>query len=245
MCNATTSWAAYVVEAPYDREVGGKMRIGISAVSLDGKSESAITWGEYLTLAEPTVSAEIAIDKPIIKANEEFTVAYVDPNYPAAKEWKIQNVRTGEFVKTFTDATRITTSLQQQDIYSVFVTDSEGSESEIHGIIQITPEETGAMPVVESLKANGSEESVEINKAEKVVMSYAGRNSDGHVSRALNLNGCAFGVDAGQLGFSTYTPFSVAFWFKANQFDHEETGTQLLNIRSRTDSWPASDWGYL
>ncbi|MGL4293091.1 MAG: endo-beta-N-acetylglucosaminidase [Bacteroidales bacterium] len=245
MCNATTSWAAYVVGAPYNNEVGGKMRIGVSAVSVDGNSESPITWGEYQTVAEPTVSSEIAIDKPIIKANEEFTIAYVDPNYPAAREWKIQDVRTDEFVKTVADATGITTSLENEGIYNLFITDNAGEIIRNYGMIQISSDEVGAMPSIESLKANGSLDPIEVGIDEEVTLSYIGRDADGFVSRGLNLNERAFGVDGKQLGFSTFSPFSIAFWFKAEQFIHGSAGTQLLNIRSPKDKWPASDWGYV
>lgn len=245
MCSATTSWAAYVVGAPYNNEVGGKMRIGISAVSLDGKAESEIAWGEYQAIPAPTISSEISIDKPIIKANEEFTIGYVDPNHPAAREWKIQNVRTDEFVKTVADAASFTTTLPEEGIYNLFLINSEGEEIKNYGMIQISSDEVGAMPRIESLMANGSTEPIEVNTNETVTLSYVGRDADGHVSRGLNLNERAFGVDGRQLGFSTLTPFSISFWFKAEQFIHGSAGTQLLNIRSSTDKWPASDWGYV
>ncbi len=60
-----------------------------------------------------------------------------------------------------------------------------------------------------------------------------------------SLQGKAFGIPASQLGFNNQTPFSIAFWIYFNEFNHEDGGTQLLNIRTPEDGWPASDWGYL
>ncbi|MBR3609659.1 MAG: CotH kinase family protein [Bacteroidales bacterium] len=60
-----------------------------------------------------------------------------------------------------------------------------------------------------------------------------------------SLQGKAFGIPASQLGFNDQTPFSITFWIYFNEFNHEDGGTQLLNIRTPEDGWPASDWGYL
>ncbi|MBQ3576044.1 MAG: CotH kinase family protein, partial [Coprobacter sp.] len=60
-----------------------------------------------------------------------------------------------------------------------------------------------------------------------------------------SLQGKAFGIPASQLGFNNQTPFSITFWIYFNEFNHEDGGTQLLNIRTPEDGWPASDWGYL
>ena len=84
LCTATTSWAAYVVGAPYDLSKGGRIRIGVSAVALDGMSESAIAWGNWITPPTNNVVEGFSIDKPIIKAGEEFTVAFDDPTHAAA-----------------------------------------------------------------------------------------------------------------------------------------------------------------
>ena len=245
MCTATTSWAAYVVSAPYDETLGGKVRIGVSAVSLDGKSESAITWGEYQEVPIPTVKAGIRIDKPVIKANEEFTVSYIDPNYPAAKKWIIEKAQSEEVVGTVLDANKVTTSLSEEGIYNLILTDFENNIEKFYGIIQISSSKVGALPRIESIKANDSEEAISVEKDATVTYSYVGRAADGQVSRGLNLSEKAFGIDAQQLDFSTRHDFSICFWFKANSFNHGPDGTQLLNIRTTKDRWPASDWGFI
>lgn len=245
MCTATTSWAAYVVSAPYNEELGGRIKIGVSSVSLDGKLESSIAWSDFMTVPEPSLKAGITIDKPIIKANEEFTLSYIDPNYPAAKSWVIQNAQTDETVKTVTNLNKITTSLAEEGIYNLLLTDYQGITEKLFGTIQISSSEVGALPRIEALKANDSTDPISITTEDPVIFSYEGRPADGQVSRGLNLNERAFGIDASQLNFSTRQPFSICFWFKANNFNHGNGGTQLLNIRTTKDPWPASDWGFI
>ena len=243
MCTATTSWASYVVAAPYDVDKGGKVRIGVSAVSLDGKSESAISWGEWLVAPGVTIVEGFSVDKPIIKAGEEFTVSFDDPNHPEAG-WQIKSSKN-DAVKYSATAHHFTTSIEEDGIYDLYLT--QNGKTEIYrGMIQISPNSVGAIPEVKSLTGNGVENNVKAGINETVKFEYVGRpNTDGSVSRGLRLPEKAFAVPAAQLGFGDRTPFSLCFWFYVSQFNHSDDGTQLLNIRSIEDEWPASDWGYI
>ena len=60
-----------------------------------------------------------------------------------------------------------------------------------------------------------------------------------------SLEGKAFGIPADQLGFNSQTPFTLTFWIYFDEFNHDDHGTQLINIRSPQDYYPASDWGYM
>lgn len=244
MSTATTSWAAYVVSAPLNLEGTKKMRVGVSAVSIDGKSESEIIWSDYMTIPALNIVEGIEIDKNVIKANEEFTIKYKDPNHPAAK-WEILNAQTGEAaVPAVSDTKSITTSLPETGIYDLKMT-SNGVEKIHQGLIQISVDEVGALPQIHTLKANDSQVPITVDADKPVTFTYTGRPADGKVSRGLLLPEKAFAVPAEQLNFTSTTPFTIAFWFNPLRFNHLDAGTQLLNVRTAQDKWPASDWGYI
>ncbi|NCB69916.1 MAG: T9SS type A sorting domain-containing protein [Bacteroidia bacterium] len=243
-CTSTTSWAAYVVAAPLDVNGTKRVRVGVSAVSLDGKSESTISWTDYQDLPASKVVEGIEIDKPIIKPNETFTIKFVDPTHPAGS-WKILNAQTDEVVgQSSADGTSFTTSLPLLGIYDLKLT-SGGVETLYQGLIQISSTEVGAVPEILSLKANDSETAIEVNPDVDVTYSYVGKPADGVVSRGLQLSEKAFGIPADQLGFDGTSKYSLSFWFTPSRFNHGQDGTQLVNIRTASDPWPSSDWGYI
>ncbi len=243
LCTATTSWAAYVVGAPYDLEKGGRMRVGVSAVSLDGNSESAISWGSYMSVPANQTVEGFSIDKPIIKAGEEFTVAFDDPTHAAAT-WVIKASENDAVKGTF-NAKSFTTSLNEEGIYDLYLT-TNGVTEIYRGKIQISPAAVGAMPEIKTLTMSGAKGKDWVEEGEEVTFSYTGReDADGYVSRGMALGEKAFGIPANQLGFNNYTPFTLTFWIYFNGFNHEQSGTQFLNVRTAADDWPASDWGYI
>ena len=237
MFNATSSWAAYVVGAPYDTEDGGKIRIGISAVSLDGKNESPISWGEWQTLPAPTIVEGTKIDKPIIKAGEEFTISFVDPNHPASK-WEIINSATGVTAYT-SDATALTISLPKEGSYDTKITSKDGSVSFTRGIIQISPESTGAIPIISNFTSDKSMAETD----EVINLTYtAGRLGEGKVSRAAKI------TDPNLLRFPEVVPsrpYTYMMWFKVEKLTHSNQGTNLIDKRSFKDGWPHNNWGDL
>ncbi|MBR4120118.1 MAG: Ig-like domain-containing protein, partial [Bacteroidales bacterium] len=247
LCTATTSWAAYVVGAPYDLEKGGRIRVGVSAVSLDGESESTIRWSSYMDVPENQTVEGFSIDKPIIKAGEKFTVAFDDPTHAAAT-WVIK-ASDNDAVKYSTTANKFTTSLSEEGIYDLYLT-MNGVTEIYRGKIQISPAEVGALPQINQIKINGEEvntdEIICLGTPKEITISYTGSESTTIApSRGLALCEKAFGIPTEQLGFNDYTPFTLTFWINFNSFNHEQDGTQFLNIRSAADSWPASDWGYI
>ncbi len=243
-CTATTSWAAYVVSAPFKVDGITKVRIGVSAVSLDGKTESAISWTDYQELPAPQIVDGIEIDKPIIKPNETFTIQFIDPNHPNGS-WQILNAQTDEVVGQSTaDTTSFTTTLTNLGIYDLKLT-SGGKTTLYQGLIQISSPEVGAVPEILALTANNSEETIEVDTNQEVEFNYIGKPADGIVSRGLQLSEKAFGIPAAQLGFDGTSKYSLCFWFTPSRFNHGPAGTQLLNVRTTADKWPASDWGYI
>ena len=243
LCTATTSWAAYVVGAPYDLQKGGKIRIGVSAVALDGNSESEISWGSYVNAPANQTVEGFSIDKPIIKAGEQFTVSFDDPTHAAAT-WQIK-ASENDAVKYTTTASSFTTSLNEEGIYDLYMT-MNGQTELYRGKIQISPTAVGAMPEIKTLTMSGAKGNDWVEEGEEVTFSYTGRtDADGYVSRGMALGEKAFGIPAEQLGFNNQTPITLTFWLYINSFNHEQDGTQFLNIRSAADGWPNSDWGYV
>ena len=250
MCTATTSWAAYVVNAPVNPELG-RLRVGVSAVSLDGKSESDITWSDYMELPEPEVVQGLEIDKAVIKPGEEFTVRYVDPNYPAAKKWEIRAASEQDDSEPITskeNSTSITATLHDIGLYDLALTFEKNDKDTTEfyrGMIQISGDEVGAVPQIESVAVNGGTETVATETGEAVTYSYVGRNANGTVSRGLKLPSLAFGLKADQLNFDDTTPMTYACWFKADEFNHGQDGTVAFMIRDPNDAYPASEWGFI
>ena len=236
VCTATTSWASYVVGAPYDKEQGGKMQIGVSAVSLDGKNESPISWSELINIPEPSIIEGVSIDKPIIKPGETFTMKYDDPNHPASK-WEIVNATTGALEYTENNALSITASLPAIGLYDVKITNPDGKESYTRGIIQISPESTGAIPTIGDFTAD----KMNVNQDEKINLSYmATRLGEGKVSRAVKIE------DPGAIHIPNMLsgrPYTYMMWFRMDFISHNQQGTNLINKLKWGDTWPHGNWG--
>ncbi|MBQ3554996.1 MAG: T9SS type A sorting domain-containing protein [Bacteroidales bacterium] len=235
LCTSTTSWASYVVAAPYDADLGGKIQVGVSAVSIDGRSESTIAWGQEMSLPTPVIIEGTEVDKPVIKPNEEFSVKFVDPNHPTAN-WTIINSATGETIKTVNNASGVTTSLPEVGMYDVKIT-SGANEAYTRGLIQISPESTGTMPKIETLTVDKTT----ANTNEKINLSYvAARLGEGKVSRSVKVD------DPYMLRFPSLkatAPYTYMMWFKTESISHDTQGTNLISKTSFTDVWPHDNWG--
>ena len=245
MCTATTSWAAYVVGAPYDTELGGNIRIGVSAVSLDGKSETSVTWGNWLSVPAADIVEGFSIDKPVIKAGEDFTIGFDDPNHEAAS-WEIKAASNDQSMFTIT-ANNFTTKLDAEGLYDLYLTTASGTEV-YRGYIQISPAAVGAMPVIESFTANGSDEAITVEPGDNVEFAYVGRpDADGMVSRGIQLTSYGFGLPIDQLNWPSTgsQQFTITYWFNINSLNPSTEGTTMLGILSARDGWPMNNWGYI
>ena len=235
----TTSWAAMVFGAPFDTAKARKMRFGVSAVALDGKTESDITWTKYYELSASTeVFTDIVVDKPVIKPEQNFTVGYQDPNHEPAK-WEI--LQNGNVVYTANDQKSFTHKLNSVGIYDLRVTFA-GESKVYEGYIQITPESIGAMPEIQSLTFNGSSESsVKAEKDQENLLAYTGRNSNGKVSRGLELKEGPFSIRANSVGVTGgNTNWTLSYWIKYNTLGDN---IQFLNVRNPAGSWAKNNWG--
>jgi len=264
LVTTTTSWAAYAVEVPFDLNVSDKVRIGVRTVAPDGVTKSDISWTTYEEVPAVTILEGFSIDKPVIKIDEEFTVSFDDVNHSPAQSFKIYNAKTNAQVgSAFTNVTEFTSTLSEIGLYDVECTYRNQNGVTVtemkRGMIQVSSDEVGAMPIIYTLTTDKEGQNNEITHNEVVTLSYTGRPADGTTSRALRLQEKPFCVQNSQFftaaGIGNSTPITISFWFNPLQFidagdaggntGFGDNGTQMLNIRRPTDSWPASDWGYM
>lgn len=245
----TTSWAAIYFSVPVVGDVNSKMRLGVSAVSTDHKSESAITWSDYLEAANYVYSDDIQIDKTTIKPNETFTMSFVDPEHEAAT-WTLTN-SAGTTVYTGNGNSVTVEGISEIGSYDLTVDGPEYDDDNnrtttsrtFSSYVQISSEGVGALPEIYTLTANDSETSIKVDPNDNVLMEYTGRSADGAASQGVALEENRFGATCDNLGITGATSFSVAFWLKINQL--AEGTTQLVSVANKLDSWPKTDWGWI
>lgn len=247
LMGTTTSWAGLYYSIPVTK-TNAKVRLGVSAVSLDHKTESTITWSGYMAPASYVYSDDVQSNKTTIKPNEEFTISYVDPEHPAAAKWEL--VKDGKVVKSG-DGKSWTTSLEEIGGYDLKVTGTEYGEDgaakqttrTFASFVQITGVSTGALPEIYSLTANGGDEDVSLKTGESVKMAYTGRDADGAGSQGLDLKETRFGVSAADLGLVGKKSYSISFWLKIHDLKAGDP-TTLFNVYDKKNAWPKTDWGW-
>ena len=130
-------------------------RFGVRAVSPDGLQKSEISWSNYQKVEYDTPSTEVAIDRQVIKPNEQFKVYYEDQFAPNAQSFRLLNAQTGAQVgEKFTNCNEFTTSVAEVGVYDLEVVNDKGVTEIFRGKVIISPEKTGAVPVVETVTAN-------------------------------------------------------------------------------------------
>ena len=197
------------------------MRVGTRAVAPDGVTKSEITWSDYMDCSNVSIIEGLSVDKPVIKANEEFTVYFTDPNHGNATQWRLINA-AGNAVSggTFTGGTSFTTNILSElglyDVEVTYVNQNHASVTETYrGFIKITSDEVGAMPRIDSYLIDS--ENVDLKEVpadnQAHTLSFTGRDADGTTSKAVKIDDVtSFTIDGGFL--PTGTPITVAFWCK-------------------------------
>ena len=247
LMGVTTSWAGMYYSVPVDVKGQGKVKFGVSAVSLDMKKESAIAWGEdHEIFNSYEYSDEIKADKSVIKPNEAFTIAYVDPRHEAGN-WKIEH--NGTVVASSNNTTEIKVNgLNQLGFYDLVLTGKVtengarvDKEVRYANYVQITSDAVGAVPHINKLTANDSETSIEVVANSEVTMKYEGKKADGSGSRGIKTLEKPVGVKVSELGLTNNNqPWSLAFWVKFNSLSG---GTQIVDMRDPGTGWPQNNWG--
>ncbi|MBF1427216.1 endo-beta-N-acetylglucosaminidase [Hoylesella nanceiensis] len=239
LLTTTASWAAYVVDAPIANIGNRKVHFGVRAVAPDGKTKSATSWTDYEEVEYNTPKTDVVIDKAVVKPNETFTLKFEDYLISPAREWKLINSATGNVVYSTSNATSITTSLDEVGTYDLRLIDSEGKVHITCGKVQITPVETGAVPQITDIKADKA--TVEAGK--DVTYSATATEGSGRVSRGLVISDPnMFKMPADLQKGNSYT---YALWVKADKFAHDKQGTNLISKNTIKDGWPHNNWGDL
>lgn len=242
LVTTTTSWAAYVVDAPLDPS-NPDIQIGVRAVGLDGQAKSPITWTPIIN-KELTMIETLTIDKDVIKPGEEFTIGFEDPNHSAC-DFNIYNALTGVKVASAQGKLTLTTSLSEVGSYDVEVI-SNGKSMMNRSIILISPEETGRLPQINNVTVGAKEVldtdavklTADINDGTKF------NDAPCTVSQSLYMQEpYQFTVDAKVM--SEYTNNSYALWFKVEKFEHASLGTLLMTKVNRNygSTWTENVWG--
>lgn len=247
LMGVTTSWAGMYYSVPVDVKGQGKVKFGVSAVSLDMKKESDIAWGEdHDIFTTYDYSDEIKADKSVIKPNEAFTISYVDPRHEAGN-WKIEH--NGTAVASSNNTTEIKVNgLNQVGFYDLVLTGKVtengarvDKEVRYANYVQITSDAVGAVPHINKLTANDSETSIEVVANSEVTMKYEGKKADGSGSRGIKTLEKPVGVKVSELGLTNNNqPWSLAFWVKFNSLSG---GTQIVDMRDPGTGWPQNNWG--
>ena len=241
----TTSWAGIIFAAPVDNSGAKSMRFGVSALSLDTKQESEITWTDYITLPDYQTIDEITINKGIIKPGESFELSFVDPVHTSAT-WTITDdagtpVWSGEGVSVECPG------LDGIGAYNLTIS-FDGKTQEYTRYIAISSEAVGALPEIYSIAVDGADATpddaaIQIKVNDTKTLSYTGRPADGSSSRGIDLNENWFGVQCGEIGLGSYKSFSVAAWIKYNELP---TGrSNFITVEDRINGgWPYNNWGF-
>ena len=248
LMGVTTSWAGMYYSVPVNLEGEGTIKFGVSAVSLDMKKESDIAWGteEHSIFTQYEYNDEIKANKSVIKPNEEFTVAYVDPRHEAGN-WKIEH--NGTVVASSDNTKEIhVNGLNDTGFYDLVLTGKVNQngirtdkEVRYSNYIQITSDAVGAVPHINSLTANDQTTSIEVLPNAEVTMKYEGKKADGAGSRGIKALEKPIGVKVSELGLtSNNQPWSLAFWVKFNSF---AGNTQIVDMRDPGTTWPQNNWG--
>lgn len=242
LLTTTTSWAAYVVDAPLDPS-DQTFQIGVRTVGLDGQTKSAITWSKALESPLQIIET-LTLDKPVIKPNEPFTIGFEDPNHALA-DFTITNALTGKVVAQAQRLRQLTTSLPEVGAYDVEVK-SEGKTTMNRSLVLITPEATGRLPHIEEVKAAPST----IKTGETTTLTaqlQKGTEANGKscsVSQALYMQEPYQFTVSSQVN-SNYQQNTFALWFKVEKFEHASLGTLLMTKVNRNypGTWTEKVWG--
>ena len=249
---ATTSGAAYVGDAPMVidnpnvADATRDCRFGVRAVSPDGLQKSEISWSEYQKVEYDTPSTEVAIDRQVIKPNEQFKVYYEDQFAPNAQSFRLLNAQTGAQVgEKYSNCNEFTTSVAEVGVYDLEVVNDKGATEIFRGKVIISPEKTGAVPVVETVTAD--KQTAETN--EEIKLNYTSRDGEGKVSRGLVVKDPNMLLIPAEVtldgGNNTSMAYSYALWVKVDNYAHDKQGTNLIQKNTISDKWPHNNWGDL
>lgn len=252
LMGATTSWAAMSYSTPFkgDESGMGRIRFGVSAVSLDTDSESDIAWSEYKNSVERSFSDVIQVSKSTITPDEDFVLYTVD----AKREFHWAIVPNGvDNAEPVAESAGMTNSWDCEGIseigtYDLILTGPNNTDNDTNatithtGFIVVTDPARGRIPEIQTITANGKEADISIEKGDEVTFNYTGRTADGSCSRGIAIEEQFFGVRAGDVLDNETTSFSVSGWMKIDEFP---AAVNFVDIVKKDGAWPRNNWGFL
>lgn len=242
----TTSWGALMYRIPVDpSNANPKVRLGVSAVSLDMKTESPIAWTSNFSVPAYQYNDDITLSQTMIKPNEAFEMGYADPRHQAG-QWRLIDVQGNEVFSG--NGNKVSVSgINKVGNYKLELTGNvEGVSTTrtFDGFVQVTDEHIGAVPRINTLTANGQNENITVEANSEINLAYTGRKSDGQLSRGVMINEKGVGMKSVPLGFDGMTmqkAWTLSFWLKFNTLP--EGDVQVLDLRDQTTTWPQNNWG--
>ncbi len=260
LMGVTTSWAGLMFSAPNDTRFGKEMRLGVSALALDHKTESEISWGEWHSIDEVyNISDEISLDKSIIKPGETFFIYYEDPAHEDA-DWSLADADGKVVAKSeASDSFVVYDGLSSPGTYDLIVKGYEAGESgrvettrTLKGFVQISGEESGDVPHILSVEVPGSERldidgvdyltEYHVNTAEPKI-EYTINPGSAQMSRGVRVGDNGLGFRFKDTELEAKKSFAVSFWFKPESFS--DKSVHALNIRHKGDPWSVNNWGWM
>lgn len=243
----TTSWAGIVFKCP-TTDNSKKIRFGVRAVSADTRSESSISWSQYMTKPAYTTSDEISLNKKVIKANESFEFGYVDPQH-SSSIWRLVDSEGNTVLQETGVRISVPEGLPEEGGYDLYIDPGTDNERVFGYYVQVSGPQVGALPEIYDIARDGNTVTesdfanpVNIQLSTRPVLSYTGRAADGNASRAVRLNGRYLGAKVGDLGIKSGQSFSVAGWFKFDEIPSAQWN--FMNLSNKLGSWPINTWGW-
>lgn len=240
----TTSWAGILFRIPNPNHAG-RVKLGVSAVSLDHKSESDIAWtADWLTIPAHEVSEVVVIDKGCIKPGEEFRISFVDPLHEEAT-LSLYDAKGNKVASNNGKGIELVTSLSEVGAYDLVANEGNSAkETRYSCFAQVSSWEVGALPEINTLTINGEENSTNVSfkMNETIEFGYTGRQADGKGSAGLRTNYKVLGGPMKEFGIGQYKSFTVSFWYRPTLYTDQTQN--LMGVEDRTGNWPKNNWGW-
>lgn len=250
----TTSWAALLYHAAVNNKGCNRVRFGVSALSVDYASESAITWSEWIDcgdLYSITPGIEHTADEAFVK--EPFDIHFIDPRQPADYSWSLADA-DGKVVAKADNATGLTLDkgVDKAGYYTLTLTGPDGKAQKYQNYINILNNNTARSPKILSFDFTkggyaDSKDANMIGDADLVAgqqfdLAYTGRHADGVRSRGLHITGPGYGFKTADADVNNSKPFSLSLWLCPENLT---SVAQIFNLRDKTDVWAKNEWGMI
>lgn len=247
----TPSWAGLLFSCPINLHApgGGKVRFGVSALSLDMGNESETAWSDWFDVASKyEITDGIMLSKNVINPGECFYIKYTDPLHENGR-WELMDADGNVVLEARDSSSLDCAGLGKTGFYALRLSGRFHNGSEVKdsvccypNFLQVSDAATGGHPSILSLTGNGNPRYAQIEPGQTVDFAYEGDGAEGSVSRGVRVEDKGLGFRYSDTGVEFKKPFTVSFWVKPESFDNKQV--HLMSIRDKGDSWPTNTWGW-